>query len=439
MSPRNLMGPRVDQDGWSKTIEMEDVMSSGSSRDQSSLDRSQTPTQSEFSNNPPLSESRHNPQNSEPGFLAAIAEIFAHPNSDGSIFINAEKVKTLSPLLAIEKIASVQTLSAVEKITKRLDSMEKSINSVVHPEPKNGPSWASAAKKNAAVIPHSVVARPPPSNRVLNEFKPAFFVIRKSIPNSRPFFQMSPLEIINKVNDVLKDIEAVTMDGSNIKVKGVARLPSGDFKFFTQTRFAANWLLEHKHEWTHLCDSTLVTPASTFPVILHSVPISFTPSNKSTLAELCRENKIHPDHIHSARWLGNPQASKKSHGSLIVNFFDKDLARKIEKGSLFYNYLPLTGAHYKKSPLQCFQCLEIGHTAQICKNTPLCKHCGNPHNSKDCQSDIGSEKCVKCIQYEKKICSSSEFDDDNVRFYHSPLSLKCPLKTKNFRQKIVNQ
>ncbi|OAV85286.1 hypothetical protein PTTG_30640, partial [Puccinia triticina 1-1 BBBD Race 1] len=332
MPPRNLNGPRADQDGWSKTIEMEDVMSSGSSLDQSALDRSQTPTQSDFSSNPPLTESRHNPQNPEPGFLAAIAEIFAHPNTDGSIFINAEKVKTLSPLLAIEKIACVQTLSMVEKITQRLDSMEKSISSVVRSEPKNGPSWASTTKKNTPIVPHSVAVRSPPSNRVLNEFKPAFFIIRKSIPDSRPFFQMSPLEITNKVNEVIKDIEAVTADGSTIKVKGAARLPSGDFKFFTQTRFAANWLLEHKHEWTHLCDPTLVTPASTFPVILHSVPISFTPSNKATLAELCRENNIHPDHIQSARWLGNPQANKKSHGSLIVNFFDKDLARKIEKG-----------------------------------------------------------------------------------------------------------
>ncbi|OAV95486.1 hypothetical protein PTTG_26629 [Puccinia triticina 1-1 BBBD Race 1] len=373
MPPKNHNGSRVDKDGWSKTIEMEDVVSLGSSLDQSAPDRSQTPTQSDFSSNPPLSESQHNPQNSEPGFLNAIAEIFAHPNPDGSIFIDADKFKTLSPLLAIEKIASVQTLSMVEKITQRLDSFEKLLNSVVHSKPKMNLSWALTTKKYTPTISKMPIAHPPPSNRVLNEFKPAFFIICKTIPDSRPFFQMSPPEITKKVNNVLKDIDAVTADGSSISVKGVAQLPLGDFKFFTQTRFATNWLLEHKHEWTHLCDPTLVTPPSTFPVILHSVPISFTPNNKATLAELCRENRIHPDHIQGARWLGNPQANKKSHGSLIVNFFDNDLARKVEKGSLFFNYLPLTGAHYKKSPLQCFQCLEIGHTAQICKNSPLSK------------------------------------------------------------------
>ena len=58
-------------------------------------------------------QSRHNPANPDSGLLTAIAEIFVKPNSDGSIFIDAEKVKTLSPLLAIEKITSVQTLSVL--------------------------------------------------------------------------------------------------------------------------------------------------------------------------------------------------------------------------------------------------------------------------------------------------------------------------------------
>jgi hypothetical protein len=433
MPPKDHNVSRANQDGWSKNIDMEEIDSSGST-----VDRSHTPVQSDFSNNPPLNKSRHNPEN---GFFKAIAEVLANRNPDGSIYIQPDKVNTLIPLFEIEKIASVQTLSMVEKITARLDSFERSLNSVVHPSSKPSSSWAPVPKKGIPPKPTSpeIVTRPPPSNRILNEFKSAFFVIRKSVPDSRPFFQMSPSDITAKVNKVLKENEAKTDVGSEISIKGVARLPSGDFKFFTQTRFFANWLLEHKHEWTHLCDPTLITPPSTFPVILHSVPISFTPTNPSSLADLCKENHIHPAHIHSARWLGNPQANKKSHGSLIVNFREKELAKKIERGSLFFNSLCLTGAHYKKSPIQCFQCLEVGHTAQFCKNSPLCKHCGDAHNSNECTADFNNSNCIKCIQYEKKNNPSFVPEDDNVRFNHSPMSLKCPLKTKNFRRNIINQ
>jgi hypothetical protein len=147
---------------------------------------------------------------------------------------------------------------------------------------------------------------------------------------------MSSPEITTKVNRVLQEIKSKTNDGLAVTVKRIAQLTLGDLKFFTQSRFASNWLLEHKHEWTHLCDPSLITPPSTFPIILHSIPISFTPLNKSSLSELCKENRIHPDNVLSACWLGNPQDNKKSHGSIIVNFWNKNLARKIEKKVVFF-------------------------------------------------------------------------------------------------------
>ncbi|KAA1076979.1 hypothetical protein PGT21_025977 [Puccinia graminis f. sp. tritici] len=262
MPPDDHMSSRTNRGGWSKNIEMDGLESSGSTLDRSQV---QTPTQADFSHNPSLTQSRHNPAN---GFLKAIAEVFANRNSDGSIFIPSDKANTLFPLLEVEMIASVQTLSLVEKITARLDSFEKSLNSVVNSAPKSSSAWSSVMKKNNPVNLPINTARPPPANRVLNEFKPGFLIIRKSVPDSRPFSQMSSPEITTKVNSVLNEIKAKTDDGSTISVKGVARLPSGDFKFFTQSRFAANWLLEHKHEWTHLCDPTLITPPSTFPCAL---------------------------------------------------------------------------------------------------------------------------------------------------------------------------
>ncbi|KNE91934.1 hypothetical protein PSTG_14678 [Puccinia striiformis f. sp. tritici PST-78] len=80
----------------------------------------------------------------------------------------------------------------------------------------------------------------------------------------------------------------------------------------------------------------------------HSVPISFTPTNRATIAELCRENTIKPIVVESTRCFGYPVENNQSHGSIVINLKDKNLASKIAKGYLFYNGLPLNGAPYKK-------------------------------------------------------------------------------------------
>ncbi|KAA1071350.1 hypothetical protein PGT21_004617 [Puccinia graminis f. sp. tritici] len=345
---------------------MEDIDSSNPSPPQ-------TPTQRDFTHNPPLNQSQHSPAHD---FFSFMSDLISHPEPDGSMIITADKVKLVANLLGVEKLTSTHTLASLEKITSRIDSIEKSINPPSSSKKISAAAWTSAVKNKPTHVLAQPVIRPPPSKRIINEFKPSSFIIRK-VPDSRPFFQKSPSDITKITNTILSEINAKTEDDTPIAVKGVATLPSGDFKFFTQSRFASKWLLEHKHEWTSLCDSSLITPPSTFPVIVHSVPISFTPLNKSSVSELCKENDIDPKIVHTVRWLGNPETNKKSHGSLIINLLDKNIAQKIERGGLFYKFLFLRGAHYKKSPLQCFQCLEVGHTAQSCKNSPICKFCGN--------------------------------------------------------------
>jgi hypothetical protein len=408
--------------------DMEDIDSSNHSPPQ-------TPTQRDFTHNPPLNQSQHSPA---PDFFSFMSDLISHPEPNGSVIITADKVKLVANLLGVEKLTSTHTLSSLEKIMSRIDLLEKSISPPPSSKKTSAAAWTSAVKNKPTLVLAQPVVRPPPSKRIINEFKPSSFIIRK-VPDSRPFFQKSPSDITKITNAILSEINAKTEDGTPITVKGVATLPSGDFKFFTQSRFASKWLLEHKHEWTSLCDSTLITPPSTFPVIVHSVPISFTPLNKSSVSELCKENDIDPKIVHTVRWLGSPESNKKSHGSLIINLLDKNIAQKVERGGLFYKFLFLRGAHYKKSPLQCFQCLEVGHTAQTCKNPPICKFCGDGHNSRDCSADDYNENCVKCIQHEKDLELPTGIDENNVRFRHSPTSNKCPLKTKIFRKNILNQ
>ncbi|KAH9444222.1 hypothetical protein Pst134EB_026600 [Puccinia striiformis f. sp. tritici] len=139
---------------------------------ESTLLRSQTPTQESY-----LNQSAHNPNN---GFLKTISKIFASPNPDGRIYITADKVETLSPLLEIKKIASVQKLNMVGKITDCHDAFEKTLNSISDSHSNPPPptkSWVAITKKGLTNHLHSTTVLNPPSNRILNEFKPAFFPI----------------------------------------------------------------------------------------------------------------------------------------------------------------------------------------------------------------------------------------------------------------------
>jgi hypothetical protein len=160
---------------------------------------------------------------------------------------------------------------------------------------------------------------------------------------------MTPDQITKKVNQVLCEIEDKTLDGTFIVIKGSAILPSEDVKFFTPTQFAANWLLKNKHRWTHLCDASLITPPSTFPVILHSVPTTFDPTNPTMIVDLCSKNNIQKNEIHSVRWLGNPATNKQAHGSIVIHLLNKELCKKLRKAaySILDYVLP---EHTKRNP-----------------------------------------------------------------------------------------
>jgi hypothetical protein len=161
------------------------------------------PNPNEVGKNPPLAQSSHNPDNKIAKF---IAELLANPQPDSSVVISADKAKNLLSLLGIGKLKR-----SINNINACLDSIERAIKAVllpiavlqvVHnalPAPPRG--WENAVKKTLNNVPICVVPRVPPINKVMNEFKPSFFVIRKTIPELRTFFQMSP-DQINKKNRI---------------------------------------------------------------------------------------------------------------------------------------------------------------------------------------------------------------------------------------------
>lgn len=392
-------------------------------------------------------------------------------NNNGLFITNAD-LDTLSKLMNQEKL-NISTLikkqeAFEEKMTTSMNNLIEKMNLVAKstqvcqennfpPLQSNGSTnqviqnkWATSQKtsnlfkvtknQQKASLPssHAIpqIPAPPPPNKIVNLFKPSFFVIRKQ-PDSDPFYGMDNENIRQKVNKTLVGLNATTLAGEKVEVRGVAKLQSGDIKFYTASRTITSWCLTNKHSWTHLCDPELITKPSVFPVILHSVPAHFDLTNTDDITQLCNENNIEAKTISSARWLRkNIQLEKpKTHGSLVVNLLNKTLAGQIERGGLFFHSNFLKGAKYNKSPTNCFNCFELGHTAQFCKNTPFCSKCGGQHNSRNCEQidDSDDNLCQRCVSAKRAefLAADEEFDPTHEAFdfNHSITSVNCPSRT----------
>ncbi|KAG0148620.1 hypothetical protein CROQUDRAFT_41172 [Cronartium quercuum f. sp. fusiforme G11] len=248
--------------------------------------------------------------------------------------------------------------------------------------PAKPTTWATVASRNT---PPTRIAeratttlRPPPPNKVVNQFKPAQLIIYAPAGKT-PFKGCSPKEVTDAVNKALTSIEA-NLDGASIRVRGTSVLPSGDIKLYVASRHAKAWLLHNKHLWSTLAHLELVTTQTRFPGLIHSVPTDTDPKSENFIADFTAENGIAKAEIASARWLVKPNGGA-AHGSIVMNFTSKQVANLVEKGCVFIENSISHGDEYDKMPTQCFNCQELGHVAHQCRNGPVCTLCAEGHNS----------------------------------------------------------
>ncbi|KAG0141306.1 hypothetical protein CROQUDRAFT_51916 [Cronartium quercuum f. sp. fusiforme G11] len=238
---------------------------------------------------------------------------------------------------------------------------------------------------------------PAPPNRVINEFKPSQMIIRSN-EDRRPFEGASSKEIVDRINRTLRQIDAMSA-GKKIEVKGAAILPSGSVKLYTATRSEANWLLENRCQWSTLADPKLVTSPPVYPIVIDSVPMDQYPNTMQIGLVLTEHNPIPPESLHSIRWLSKPTVPGQQNGSVIVNLLDKELAQRMVKGMVYYEWNCLRVRACKKTRIQCHQCQEPGHIAAHCKDRIHCKFYGNDHDSRECPEPKDSPPhCIRCIE-----------------------------------------
>lgn len=289
-------------------------------------------------------------------------------------------------------------------------------------------SWAAATAATPRRAPKTTVQapRPPPSNKYINQYKPSQVIIR-AMKDKTPFSGLTANTIVERVNLALEKVKAL-VDEQPVKVRAAHALPSGDIKFYTTTRKMSRWLLENRTVWSQLADPELVTQPTKYPVLLHAVPANAGVTSGVFQARLLDQNSLASGSILDTRWLKDPKDTLKSHGTVVMNLVDKQLMQRVERCGVFHESHLLRATHYKKSPVQCFKCLELGHVAKRCRNSlPMCAICSDPHETEECMANNIPTRCARCIHQDMK-AEGPEVDRSNPKYAHSPKSRNCPLR-----------
>lgn len=139
-------------------------------------------------------------------------------NPDGSVLISAETFGILHVM--IRDLRKVQTrldvmaiqLERMDDLTRKVEELRTSRST--HELPKKPITWANVARKqtDTTASPPGPSYRlstpqPPPSNRDINEFKPAQVIIRNVNTEKNPFEDKSTAEITDCVNFALNTLD----------------------------------------------------------------------------------------------------------------------------------------------------------------------------------------------------------------------------------------
>lgn len=147
-------------------------------------------------------------------------------------------------------------------------------------------------------------------------------------------------------------------------------------------------------------------------------------------AKLADQNGWRPGVEHGARWLGNPKSTGKSSGSVVLNLLDQEISKQVKTSGVYCDSHYLRGSRYKKSPTQCYKCLEVGHMASRCTNAdPIYAHCSEAHESLECPARDAPSRCARCIHTDMKT-QGENLDKSRSKYAHSAKSMACPLRNK---------
>lgn len=162
-------------------------------------------------------------------------------------------------------------------------------------------------------------------------------------------------------------------------------------------------------------------------LIVYGVPSEMTAEEirKELVAQHFKENL--EDKIKIV-YLYQPKAGKRSTNCVIE--VTPEVRRQIFKnGKIYLRYVACNFADHVRV-LQCFRCMMFGHTAKNCKVDPVCGHCSEAHEMKECKNRQQLPVCCNCKR-------NTRLGQNDIA--HSALDVKkCPFLENKIKDRITN-
>ncbi|KAH9814483.1 hypothetical protein DFH28DRAFT_310275 [Melampsora americana] len=258
------------------------------------------------------------------------------------------------------------------------------------------------------------------------------WVIVKPQGRIKPFRELTNVQVIERVNQVLMHLEA-NINHDLIKVVDCLFSTTGCVKLLALSDVAAGWLRIHMGKWAPLVDPRLSFKESAYKVVVTNLPNLSEDSTTPGFSEkICESNQIELKDIRRIYY------SKYSAGkSMMIFTCNPDLVARIEQEGLLIDGSRVYGHKYQSVIEECDNCLHVGHHYSQCVRPRLCGTCGGGHWSSHCKAVIPRRNHQFCHVCQRKYLGARSIgkgDENDQRFHHSRHSLMCPTKLKEIQK-----
>ncbi|KIW09692.1 hypothetical protein PV08_12035 [Exophiala spinifera] len=277
------------------------------------------------------------------------------------------------------------------------------LNTATPPSGTHVASWAQVAAAAGpppghVTPPHTVLSSGSPST--LTAYK-GREVIVKLLDHAlaQRLRQLSPSQLKNKVNNILRDTPKVR----DIKVAAAHQLKSGDITVITNSLDEATELQIHT-DWARGLGPRAEVIRTTYGAIVHGIPVDTINMNdqQGTIQRVLADNFSVIPHakITYVGWL-TKGSTKKRNSSIVIEFTQPEMANAIIYAGFLWEGLIHNCQLYDRSCRikQCLRCYDYGHIGTQCNAPQKCGHCAGGHESRGCPVKGGpgfQPKCALC-------------------------------------------